>query len=101
MHFLLELHSRLLTIGLAEKASFKLPISQEAIADTLELSVPHLDLVMQHLRKEKLISNSTRIVEFFDGPTLQTLAHYQPLVFAIGSNHSIRSEQNSCARSVI
>lgn len=37
---------------------------------------------MQRLRKEKLISNSARIVEFFDIPALQTLAHYQPLVYA-------------------
>lgn len=82
VHFLLELHSRMLTIGLAEKTSFKLPISQEVIADALGLSVPHLNRVMQHLRKEKLISNSARVVEFFDMPALQTLAHYQPLVFA-------------------
>lgn len=82
VHFLLELHSRLLTIGLADETSFKLPISQEVIADALGLSVPHLNRVMQHLRKEKLISNSARVVEFFDIPALQTLAHYQPLVFA-------------------
>jgi CRP-like cAMP-binding protein len=82
VHFLLELHSRLLTIGLAEKTSFRLPISQEVIADALGLSVPHLNRVMQHLRKEKLISNSARVVEFFDMPALQTFAHYHPLVFA-------------------
>lgn len=82
VHFLLELHSRLLTVGLAEMSSFKLPITQEVIADALGLSIPHLNRVMQHLRKEKLISNSGRIVEFFDMPVLQTLAHYQPLVFA-------------------
>lgn len=82
VHFLLELHSRLLTIGLAEKSSFKLPISQEVIADALGLSVPHLNRVMQHLRKEKLIASTGRVVEFFDIPTLQTLAQYQPLVFA-------------------
>jgi CRP-like cAMP-binding protein len=81
VHFLLELHSRLLTIGLAEKTTFKLPISQEIIADALGLSVPHLNRVMQHLRKEKFISNNSRVVEFFDIPALQTLAHYQPLTF--------------------
>lgn len=82
VHFLLELHSRLLTVGLAEKTSFKLPISQEVIADALGLSVPHLNRVMQRLRKEKLIATSARLVEFFDIPALQTLAHYQPLIFA-------------------
>lgn len=82
VHFLLELHSRLLTIGLADKTSFNLPISQEVMADALGLSVPHLNRVMQHLRKEKLISNRARLVEFSDMSSLQTLAHYQPLVFA-------------------
>jgi CRP-like cAMP-binding protein len=82
VHFLLELHSRLLTIGLAEKTSFNLPISQEVMADALGLSVPHLNRVMQHLRKEKLISNRARLVEFSDISSLQTLAHYQPLIFA-------------------
>jgi CRP-like cAMP-binding protein len=82
VHFLLELHSRLLTIGLAEKTSFNLPISQEVMADALGLSVPHLNRVMQHLRKEKLISNRARLVEFSDMSSLQTLAHYKPLVFA-------------------
>ncbi len=82
VHFLLELHSRLLTIGLADKTSFNLPISQEVMADALGLSVPHLNRVMQHLRKEKLISNRARLVEFSDMSSLQMLAHYQPLVFA-------------------
>jgi CRP-like cAMP-binding protein len=82
VHFLLELHSRLLTIGLAEKTSFNLPISQEVMADALGLSVPHLNRVMQHLRKEKLISDRARLVEFSDISSLQTLARYEPLVFA-------------------
>lgn len=78
-HFLLEMHSRLLTVGLAEKTSFKLPISQEIMSDVLGLSVPHLNRVMQHLRKAQLISDHARVVEFPDIPSLQTLAHFQPL----------------------
>lgn len=79
VHFLLELHGRLLTVGLAEKTRFSLPISQEVMADALGLSVPHLNRVMQRLRKEKLISSNARLVEFSDIAELQTLAHYQPL----------------------
>lgn len=81
-HFLLEVHSRLLTVGLAQKTSFDLPVSQEVIADVLGLSVPHLNRVMQQLRKEHLISNRARIVEFSDMCALQALAHYQPLNLA-------------------
>ncbi len=77
-HFLLELHARLRTVGRAEKARFTLPFSQEVIADVLGLSVPHLNRTMQQLRKEKLIANSERVIEFLDADALQTLAHFQP-----------------------
>ncbi|HEY1311821.1 MAG TPA: Crp/Fnr family transcriptional regulator [Pseudolabrys sp.] len=77
-HFLLELHARLKAVGRAEKARFALPFSQEVIADVLGLSVPHLNRMMQRLRKEKLIADSDRVIEFLDADALQTLAHYQP-----------------------
>jgi CRP-like cAMP-binding protein len=81
-HFLLEIHSRLSTVGLAEKTSFDLPFSQEVLADVLGLSVPHLNRVMQQLRTEKLISSQGRLVELIDATSLQTLAHYQPSTLA-------------------
>lgn len=77
-HFLLEIHSRLLAVGLAQKANFDLPFSQEVLADVLGLSVPHLNRVMQQLRTEKMITSQGRIVELSDVAGLQTLAHYQP-----------------------
>lgn len=81
-HFLLEIHSRLLDVGLAEAASFDLPFSQEVMADVLGLSVEHLNRVMQQLRAERLITSRGRIVELNDMPGLQRLAQYQPLVLA-------------------
>jgi CRP-like cAMP-binding protein len=78
-HFLLEIHSRLRAVGLAEATRFNLPISQEIMADVLGLSVPHLNRVMQKLRKENLISDQGRLIEFITMSDLQTLAHYEPL----------------------
>jgi CRP-like cAMP-binding protein len=78
-HFLLETHARLLAVGLAEKASFDLPFSQEVMADVLGLSVPHLNRVIQQLRADQLITSRSRNVELTDMTSLQTLAHYQPL----------------------
>lgn len=78
-HFLLEIHSRLLDVGRAEKAGFALPFSQEVMADVLGLSVPHLNRVMQHLKTEELISSRGRAIEFPDPVALQTFAHFQPL----------------------
>ncbi len=81
-HFLLELHARLRTVGRAEKARFTLPFSQEVIADVLGLSVPHLNRTMQQLRREKLIADSERVIEFLDADAMQTLAHFQPQALA-------------------
>jgi CRP-like cAMP-binding protein len=81
-HFLLEIHARLLAVGRAEKTSFDLPFSQEVMADVLGLSVPHLNRVMQQLRTERLITSHSRLVELTNMASLQTLAHYQPLVLA-------------------
>jgi CRP-like cAMP-binding protein len=78
-HFLLELHARLHVVGLAKKAHFALPFSQEVIADVLGLSVPHLNRMVQRLRAEKLIVSSGHVVEFLDVSALQALAQYQPL----------------------
>jgi CRP-like cAMP-binding protein len=81
-HFLLELHARLKAVGRAEKARFTLPFSQEVIADVLGLSVPHLNRMMQQLRREKLIADSERVIEFLDADAMQSLAHYQPQALA-------------------
>ena len=81
-HFLLEIHARLQAVGLAEKASFNLPFSQEVMADSLGLSVPHLNRMIQKLRAEQLINIQLRLVELIDMRSLQTLAQYQPLDLA-------------------
>lgn len=78
-HFLLETHARLLAVGLAGETHFELPVSQEGIADVLGLSVPHLNRMMQQLRKDGHITNHGHLVAFSDIANLQTFAHYQPL----------------------
>ncbi len=78
-HFLLELHSRLLTVGRAEPAAFELPFSQEVLGDALGLSVPHLNRMMSQLRFEGLIAFANRRVEFPDMAALYVRAHFQPL----------------------
>jgi CRP-like cAMP-binding protein len=81
-HFLLEIYSRLLTVGRAKKTSFDLPFSQQIMVDVLGLSVPHLNRVLQQLRVERLIATRSRRVELSDMGSLLTLAQYQPLELA-------------------
>jgi CRP-like cAMP-binding protein len=79
-HLLLEIHARLLEVGLADEASFDLPFSQEVMADALGLSVPHLNRVIQQLRAEQLIASNARRIDLADMAGLQRLAQYEPIV---------------------
>jgi len=53
-HLLLEIHSRLAMVGLAEELSFDLPFTQEMMSDALGLSGPHLNRMLTKLRAEGL-----------------------------------------------
>lgn len=53
---LLELLVRMQMVGLADDKSYELPLTQELIADTLGLSVPHVNRTLRRLREDGLIS---------------------------------------------
>jgi len=55
-HLICELYVRLRSIGLVDGHAFKLPLSQEDIADTAGLSTVHTNRCLQALRAEGLIS---------------------------------------------
>jgi len=76
-HLLLEIHSRLAMVGLAEESGFDLPFTQELMSDALGLSVPHLNRVLTQLRAEGAIGISGRHVEFLDLKAVQRLAQFQ------------------------
>jgi CRP-like cAMP-binding protein len=81
-HLLLELHSRLAMVGLAEELAFDLPFTQELMSDALGLSVPHLNRVLTQLRSEGAIGINGRRVEFLDPKAVQRLAQFQPVHLA-------------------
>jgi CRP-like cAMP-binding protein len=64
-HLLLELLVRMQMVELADDQSYELPLTQELIADTLGLSVPHVNRTLRRLREDGLIS--------FEGPRLTCL----------------------------
>jgi CRP-like cAMP-binding protein len=76
---LLEIHSRLESVGRAAPSSFDLPFSQEVLGDVLGLSVPHLNRMFGRLRTDGLIAITEHRVEFADLPALRRLCHFQPL----------------------
>jgi CRP-like cAMP-binding protein len=77
-HFLLELLTRLQAIGLAEDKSYKLPLTQELIADALGLSIPHVNRVLRRLREDNLVILEDQRVTIKDIDGLSELADFEP-----------------------
>ena len=76
-HFLLELLARLEAVGLAEGQSYKLPLTQELIADTLGLSIPHVNRVLRRLREDNLVVLEDQRVTIIDPAGLSELADFE------------------------
>jgi CRP-like cAMP-binding protein len=72
---LLELHRRLLAVGLAGERWFPLPVRQDVLADALGFSAVHVNRTLQLLRREKLIEYSEGIVSLININRLVCLAN--------------------------
>ena len=77
-HFLLELLVRLQMVGLADERSYRIPLTQELIADALGLSIPHVNRVFRQLRSEDLVVIEDQRVVVKDIRALSTLAEFEP-----------------------
>ncbi len=76
IHLLLELHERLMAVGLADGDSFDCPLTQDVLADALGLSIVHVNRVMQKLRRERLIESERRRVTLIDRERLKASCDY-------------------------
>jgi CRP-like cAMP-binding protein len=77
-HFLLELLTRLQAVGLAQDQSYKIPLTQELIADALGLSIPHVNRVLRRLREDDLVVVEDQRVTVKDIESLSDLADFEP-----------------------
>ncbi len=77
-HFLLELLTRLQSVGLADDQSFKIPLTQELLADALGLSIPHVNRVLRRLREDNLVVVEDQRVTVKDIELLSELADFDP-----------------------
>ena len=75
-HFFLELHDRLLPVGLAGKTEFDCPINQYLLADALGLSAIHVNRMLRQLREEGLMTFADHKVTFHDLTRIEQLAGY-------------------------
>lgn len=76
-HFLLELLVRLQAVGLAEERSYRMPLTQELIGDTLGLSVPHVNRTLRQLRDDGLVAIEGHRVVIKDFEGLAALADFE------------------------
>jgi CRP-like cAMP-binding protein len=76
-HLILELLSRLQVVGLAKLTSFTLPLTQERLADTLCLSLQHVNRVIRNLRMERLASIVDHEVTIHDMDSLIRLSGFE------------------------
>ena len=75
-HFLLELLTRLQLVGLAGERSYRLPLTQELISDTLGLSIPYVNRVLHQLRDDGLVSIKDQRVVIENIEELSALADF-------------------------
>jgi CRP-like cAMP-binding protein len=76
-HLLLELHERLLIVGLADETTLPVPLTQEIMADALGLSVVHLNRTLQQLRRKELIEFKSGQVRLLQPDQLRDIADFR------------------------
>lgn len=76
-HFLLEMQIRLQAIGLADGQSYRLPLTQELLADALGLSVQYVNQTLRQLREENLVTVDRQQVTIADPEGLASLADFE------------------------
>jgi CRP-like cAMP-binding protein len=85
LNLLLELHDRLLAVGLVKDDTFRLPLTQEVFADALGLSIVHINRTLQQLRRTGRITLKGGSVTLHDRAKLSAYACYE------SQNHQKRS----------
>ena len=83
-HLLCELLMRLQTVGLANGDSYELPITQSDLADTVGLTLVHVNRVLQRLRATGLISLRKKHLVINDAQALKEFSKFNPNYLHLG-----------------
>lgn len=76
-HLILEVLLRLQAVGLADATSFEMPMTQEMLADSLGLSLQHVNRMIRNLREEGLASVEEHKVVIQDFDSMVRLAGFE------------------------
>jgi CRP-like cAMP-binding protein len=77
-HLLCELFVRLQVVEKTDGMSFRLPMTQAALADVLGMSAVHANRTLQSLRKRKVVSWDGIQLQIDDWEGLQEIAEFDP-----------------------
>lgn len=77
-HLLAELFVRYRLVGRANGNGFHLPLTQQELADTLGLSLVHVNRNLQRLRGEGIIATRGRRLEILRADRLREIANFDP-----------------------
>lgn len=76
-HFVLEMAARLNARGIGDGTSFRMPLTQEQIADVLGLTAQHVNRMLHRLREENLIAVEQAQFRLLDRVALAALADFE------------------------
>lgn len=77
-HLMCELLMRLQTVGLANGNSYELPITQSDLAETMGLTLVHVNRVLQRLRGRGLITLKNQHLVINDAAALKQFSDFNP-----------------------
>jgi CRP-like cAMP-binding protein len=77
-HLLCELTTRMDFVGLADNGSYRIPLTQQDVADACGLSIVHVNRTIQELRGLGLIEWENHILTLLRADELQVVAEFSP-----------------------
>lgn len=86
-HLFCELLVRLRVVGLANGHEFKLPITQQDLADTVGLSNVHVNRVLQGMRSEGLIEYESKVLTIRKLDALVEISRFNPNYLHLGKTN--------------
>lgn len=94
-HLFCELLFRLETVGLRVENGFDLPVTQNELADTVGLSLVHVNRMLQDLRRRGLIQFHGKSLKILDLRGLRELAHFEPNYLHLGGGKETRGQETA------
>ena len=82
-YLLCELLWRHAAVGLTNGNTFRLPLTQTELGDTLGLTPVHVNRVLKEFRKRGLIEMDRRVLHLLDVPGLQERSGFQQRTICI------------------